>query len=171
MRWTAYDNKNLIVPETVKLNERLNSVLCAIDKYWPPNSERVTSGVRDPEDSLRIIKQYLRSKGLSKLYPYAMTGAIDQKDGRHYVWQEAWSHLLSIGVIINPPLPAECLKDYIRNGKNKKGQIIGQSPHIKGTAFDLSGTDSETIVKRLVEDGMIRGYLLERENNCIHIDI
>lgn len=172
MRYSAYDNKNLIVPETVVLNDRLNSVLTAIDKYWPPQGEKVTSGVRSPEDSLRIIRTYLKSKDLARLYPDAITCKIDAKlPNGYYVWQMAWSHLLNKGVIINPPLPASCLMDYIRNDKNKKGQVIGQSPHIRGTAFDISGTDSLIIVKRLVEDKMIRGYLLERENNCIHCDI
>lgn len=172
MKWEAYNNKNLLVPEKVLLNEHLNSTLCAIDKYWPPKGETVTSGVRSTEDSLRIIRTYLKSKDLIRIYPDAMTCAIDAKlpDG-NYVWQMAWSHLLNKGVIINPPLPAACLMDYYRNGKNKKGQIINQSPHIRGTAIDISGTDSEVIVKRLVEDKMIRGYLVERENNCIHIDI
>lgn len=173
MNWKAYENKNLIVPKTVVLNERLNSTLCAIDKYWPPNGETVTSGVRTPEDSLRIIQTYLKKKDLARVYPEAMalTRIGDFATDGKYVWQKPWSHLLSLGVIINPPLPAECLMDYYRNGKNKKGHKIYQSPHIRGTAFDLSGTDSEVIVKRLVEDKMIRGYLVERENNCIHIDI
>lgn len=172
MRWEAYDNKNLLVPETIVLNERLNSTLVAIDKYWPPASETVTSGVRVPKDSLRIIRNYLNKKGLFKTYPEAMACAIDDRDENGlYVWQMAWSNLLNIGVIINPPLPAICLMDYFRNGKNKKGMLIGQSPHVRGTSIDISGTDSLTIVKRLVEDEMIRGYLLERENNCIHIDI
>jgi hypothetical protein len=172
MRYSSYDNKNLLVPATVVLNDRLNSVLTAIDKYWPPQGEKVTSGVRSPEDSLRIIRTYLKAKDLARLYPEAMTCKIDEElPSGYYVWQMAWSNLLNKGVIINPPLPAACLMDYIRNGVNKKGQIIGQSPHIRGTAFDISGTDSLTIVKRLVEDKMIRGYLLERENNCIHCDI
>jgi hypothetical protein len=183
MRWSAYDNKNLIVPDVddfefngrkykkVLLNERLNATLVNIDKYWAPNSEIVTSGLRVPKDSLRIIRQYLVAKDLARVYPDAMTCSIDDKypDG-NYVWQMAWSHLLNKGVIINPPLAAKVLMDYIRNGVNKKGNIIGQSPHILG-AFDLSGLDSLTIVKRLVEDGMIRGYLVERENNCLHCDI
>lgn len=171
MEWEAYKNKNLIVPEKVVLNPTLNSVLVAIDKYWPPKGETVTSGVRVPEDSLRIIRTYLKSKNLAKDYPEAMTCLIDEMKDGQYVWQMAWSNLLSIGVIINPPLAAKCLMDYHRNGVNKKGQLIGQSPHTRGTAFDLSGTDSLTIVKRLVEDKMIRGYLLERENNCIHCDL
>lgn len=184
MNWEAYNNKNLIVPNKddfefqgrkyrkIILNERLNSTLCAIDKYWAPKSEVVTSGVRAPKDSLRIIRNYLIQKNLFNTYPEAMTCAIDDKkeDGT-YVWQMAWSNLLNLKVIINPPLPAVCLMDYFRNGKNKKGKLIGQSPHVRGTSFDLSGLDSHTIVKRLVEDKMIRGYLVERENNCLHIDI
>lgn len=172
MKWTAYNNKNLLVPEKIILNEHLNSVLCAIDKYWPPNGETVTSGVRSPEDSLRIIRNYLKSKDLARVYPDAMTCAIDAKlPNGYYVWQMAWSNLLNKGVIINPPLPAACLMDYFRGGVNKKGRVIGQSPHTRGTAIDLSGIDSGVIVKRLVEDKMIRGYLVERENNAIHLDV
>jgi hypothetical protein len=181
--WTAYKNKNLIVPDKddfdfqgrkyrkIVLNPALNSILMAIDKYWPPMGEVVTSGVRVPADSLRIIRGYLKSKDLARLYPDAMECEIDAKENGHYVWQMAWSNLLNKGVIINPPLPAECLMDYFRGDVNKKGKVINQSPHVRGTSFDLSGTDSLTIVKRLVEDKMIRGFLLERENNCIHCDI
>jgi hypothetical protein len=181
--WTAYKNKNLIVPgeddfefngrkyRKVILNKTLDYILQQADKYWPEKSEIVTSGVRVPEDSLRIIRNFLKSKNLAKDYPDAMECPIDAKDGEYYVWQMAWSHLLNKGVIINPPLPANCLMDYFRNGVNKKGKLIGQSPHTRGTAFDLSGIDSLTIVKRLVEDKMIRGYLVERENNCLHCDI
>lgn len=172
MNWTAYSNKNLIVPTTVTLNELLNSTLVAIDKYWPPKGEVVTSGVRVPKDSLRIIRQYLNAKGLARIYPEAMSCAIDDKgpDG-NYLWQMAWSNLLNKSVIINPPLEAVVLMNYFRDGVNKKGKIIGQSPHVRGTAFDISGLDSHVIVKRLVEDGMIKSYLIERENNCIHCDI
>lgn len=184
MEWKSYENKHLIVPGTdnykfqgkvyrkVILNIQLDSVLVAIDKYWPPNAEIVTSGVRVPEDSLRIIRGYLTSKGLDKQFPEAMTCKINETTpDKRYVWQMAWSTLLNKGIIINPPLPATVLLDYIRNGINRKGKIIGQSPHIKGKAFDLSGTDSLTIVKRLMEDIMIKEYLLERENNCIHCNI
>lgn len=179
----AYQNKNLIVPDRdgfefngktyrkVILNEELDSILSAIDHYWPPHSEIVTSVIRVPEDSLRIIRQYLRSTGLDRKYPEAMTcDILDQVDG-NYVWQKGWSALLNAGVIVNPPYSAICLMDYYRDKVNKKGQLIGQSPHVKKKAFDLSGLDSLTIVKRLVEDGMIRGYLIERMNNCLHIDI
>lgn len=179
----SYSNKNLLVPDhddfefqgrkyrKVILTDELDSILFSIDKYWPEKSEIVTSGVRIPDDSLRIIRQYMRSKGLDRKYPEAMTCDILDKVGSEYVWQKGWSALLNSGVIVNPPFEAVCLMDYFRNGINKKGNLIGQSPHVKKKAFDLSGTDSLTIVKRLVEDKMIRGYLLERENNCLHCDI
>lgn len=171
----AYNNKNLIVGEHIILSKELDIVLSNIDKYWPPQSEKVTSGVREPADQLRIIRTYLKAKGIDHKYPVAMSCEIDDKivkDGKEmYAWQPAWSKLLNLGVIINPPYPAEVLEDYFRNGVNKKGMIIQQSPHTRGKAFDISGLDSLTIIKRLKEDGMIRNYLVERENNCIHVDI
>lgn len=199
MKWSAYDNKNLIVPDhedyefqgkkykKAILNDYTNSKLTAIDKYWPPNSEIVTSVIRTSEDSLRIIRQYLHSKNLARVHPEAMTCEISElNESNYFVWQKGWSNLLNIGIIVNPPLPAICLMDYFRDGLdergqpikiNKKGQVIGQSPHIpdpknpmKGAA-DLSGLDSLTIVKRLAEDKMIRGFLVERANNCIHLDL
>lgn len=185
MRWTAYDNKNLIVPDKddfefqgrkyrkAVLDENTNATLCAIDKYWPPNSEVVTSVIREPEDSLRIIRQFLRSEGLHLKYPEAMTCDILDTipDVNQYVWQMGWSALLNAGIIVNPPYEAICLMDYFRDGKNKKGKKIGQSPHVRKKAFDLSGLDSLTIVKRLVEDKLLRGYLVERKQNCLHCDL
>lgn len=168
----AYQNKNLIVPSSVVLNERLDNVLSEIDHYWEGRKETVTSGVRTPSDQLRIIRNYLKSKGLADKYPDVFKLDEDMKTpGGEYVWQMAWSNLLHIGVIINPPFPAIVLMDYIRNHKNKKGQRIGQSPHTRGNAFDLSGLDSLDIVKKLLLDGKIKSYLPERENNCLHIDI
>jgi hypothetical protein len=149
----------------VVLNDELDLILCSIDHYWPPKSEIVTSAIRVPEDSLRIIRGYMVSHGLDKKYPEAMTcGILDKVSGTNeYVWQKGWSAVLNVGVIVNPPYEAVALMDYFREGVNKKGHLIGQSPHIRKKAFDLSGVDSLTIVKRIVEDKKIRGYLLERE--------
>lgn len=166
-------NKYLTVGSNVVLNDALDSKIAEIDHYWEGRKEMVTSGVRDANDQIRIIRKYLTSKGLSSKYPEAMTGdvkSVDPETGL-YKWQMGWSALLNIGVIINPPFTAVVLMDYLRNGKNKKGQSIGQSPHTRGTAFDISGLDSAGIVKQLKDDGKIRNYLIERENNAIHIDI
>jgi hypothetical protein len=168
----AYGNRYLIVPPSVKLNEKLDQVLYDIDCDFREAPERVTSGIRDSADQLRIIRQYLRSNGLDDNFPEAMVCEFDDRftDGE-YAWQKAWSKLLNIGVIINPPLPAVVLMDYIRSGVNKKGQVIGMSPHTRGTAFDLSGLDSLRIVQALKLKGKIKGYLVERANNCLHCDI
>lgn len=167
----SHNNKNLIVGPHVVLNDKLDKVLSEIDHYWQGRKEVVTSGVRDADDQLRIIRKYLTSKGLADNYPEAMTGSTDGTTNGEYSWQKGWSALLNIGVIINPPFSAVVLMDYFRNGKNKKGHTIGQSPHTRGTAFDISGLDSGDIVQKLLADGKIRGYLIERENSCIHIDI
>lgn len=167
----AYSNRFLTVRPSVVLNERLDKVIYDIDCDFRGHPEVVTSGVRTPEDQLRIIRNYLRELGLESKYPEAMTGEINEREGEHFTWQMGWSALLNAGVIINPPLPAIVLMDYLRGGVNKKGNLIGQSPHTRGTAFDLSGTDSLMIVQRLKLAGYIRGYLLERQNNCLHIDI
>lgn len=183
-RWEAYDNKNLIVPDKVDfvfqgkkykkaiLDERTNALLCSIDKYWPPNSEIVTSVIRTEEDSLRLIRDFLKAEGLHLKYPEAMTCGIKDKlpDG-NYVWQKGWSALLNADIIVNPPYAAICLMDYFSDGVNKIGKVIGQSPHVRKTAFDLSGLDSLTIVKRLVEDKYVRKYRVERKQNCLHVDI
>lgn len=169
----AYSNRYLIVPPHVVLNEDLDAVLYEIDCDFRENREKVTSGVRTSEDQLRIIRTYLRSKGLDNTYPEAMTAEVlDRVEGSdHFVWQKGWSALLNAGVIINPPVPAVVLMDYVRGGVNKKGQIIGMSPHTRGKAFDLSGLDSLPIIQGLKLKGKIKGYLLERENNCLHVDI
>jgi hypothetical protein len=167
----AYLNRYLKVPTSVVLNEKLDNILYEIDCDFRDAPETVTSALRTPEDQLRIIRKYLRAKGLDDNYPDAMTCGVHDKEGDQYVWQKAWSHLLNVGVIINPPQPAVALMDYIRSGVNKKGQLIGMSPHTRGTAFDLSGLDSLSIVQSLKLKGKIRSYLLERENNCIHVDI
>lgn len=169
----AYGNRYLIVPPSVKLNERLDQVLYDIDCDFREAPERVTSAVRDSDDQLRIIRSYLRQKGLDDHYPEAMVcDVVDRvRDDTEFAWQRAWSKLLNLGLIINPPLPAVVLMDYIRSGVNKKGQVIGMSPHTKGTAFDLSGLDSLRIVQALKLKGKIKSYLIEREQNCIHCDI
>lgn len=169
----SYGNRYLIVSPSVKLNERLDQVLYDIDCDFREAPERVTSGVRDSDDQLRIIRSYLRAKGLDDNYPEAMVCDVADRvrDDTEFAWQRAWSKLLNIGVIINPPLPAVVLMDYIRSGVNKKGMVIGMSPHIRGTAFDLAGLDSLRIVQGLKLKGKIKSYLIERENNCIHCDI
>ncbi len=167
--------KNITLKNGVVTNERIRLKLEALDKEFEGCPQKVTSGIREAADQIRIIRKYLTSKGLNKVYPEAMICGIDDKEtSGNYVWQMAWSNLLNIGVIINPPRAAVVLMDYIRGGGNKKGQTIQPSPHMRGVdtaCFDLSGLSGLEIAKKLKEAGKIRNYLPERENNCLHIDI
>jgi hypothetical protein len=117
-------------------------------------------------------------KGLDKKYPEAMTCSVDAKLANgEYVWQMPWSELLHIGVIINPPYEAICLMDYFGptgKGPNKKGTKISQTPHARGTAFNIGGgngvDDEAAVVQTALNDHLpgLRDFLKERENNAIH---
>ena len=108
-----------------------------------------------------------------------MTCQVEDKDpDGNYSWQLAWSNLLNVGVIINPPVKAICLMNYIRKGVNKKGQYINQTPHSSGTAFNIGGgsngiMDELTVLNDALKEKKIPGlksFLAERENNALHVD-
>jgi hypothetical protein len=182
----AKNNVFLKVKPGVVLTPVIEPVICEMESDFKKANlyAFVTSGLRDAYSQLAIVKKYLKVKGLDKLYPETMacTNPTDMYGG-HYVWQLAWSHLLNVGVIINPPLAAVCLMDYYGpNGKgsNRKGKVIGQTPHAKGISFDIGGAGGEdsTIKDELVVvkaafkrklKGMI-SFLPEHNNNAIHID-
>lgn len=179
----ASDNQFLKVKAGVVLTPIIEPVICALEIYFREANLKaiVTSGLRDAHDQLRIVKKYLIAKGLDKQYPEAMTCKHPtEKAGKYYTWQLAWSHLLNVGVIINPPLAAECLMDYIRNGKNKKGQVINQTPHANGVCFDIGGAGGEDatikdelVVMRTAMAAQVKGLiniLPEHNNNAIHCD-
>jgi len=165
----------ITIKPSVVLNDIQRKKLQEIDPEFKGVPQTLTSGVRDAADQIRIIRKYLVKKGLNKTYPEAMVCGIDDKDAAgNYVWQMAWSNLLNVGVIVNPPRAAVVLMDYIRGGGNKKGQTIKPSPHMRGdetACFDFSGLSGLEIAKRLAAEQKIRGYVPERENNCLHIDI
>jgi hypothetical protein len=179
----ASDNVFLKVRSGVVLTPIIEPVICALEIEFRAADlyAFVTSGLRDAHDQLRIVKKYLLVKGLDKHYPEAMACKHPmEKQNGYYVWQLAWSHLLYVGVIINPPLEAECLMDYYRNGKNRKGQIINQTPHANGGCFDIGGAGGddatikdELLVMQKAMQKRIKGLiniLPEHNNNAIHCD-
>ena len=174
------DNKWLMVNQNVRMTPIIEPVIIGMDKLF----ERfkliayVTSGERSSEDQLNTIIKYCKRYKIDAEFPEVLTCKFNDKVGDLYVWQKAWSRLLNKGVIINPPMPAKCLFDYFRNGSNKKGQLIGHSPHYFKRAFDIGGgldhdisNELEVVKTALAEHlpGMV-GYLPERKNNCVHID-
>lgn len=178
------DNKFLRVLDSVVLTPTITPVIIALDKYFEAAKLQalVTSGLRNPTDQLRIIRNYLTSKGLASKYPEALTGAVDSTlvlaGKTRYTWQAGWSALLNAGIIINPPRRAECLMDYTRAGVLiPKGRIINGSPHFTGKAFDIGGqangiADEQAVIAKALADKLpgLLDYLPERENNCTHID-
>jgi hypothetical protein len=175
-----------VVGVEVRLTPIIEPVMIELDGYFQRAGfvARVTSGLRDPLDQLHIIKHFASREGLDRTYPEITNAMLHSKqrlDGAWlYEWQRAWSALLSRGIIVNPPLPAIALYTY-RHPRNpsvdRKGMLIPGSPHFNGTAFDIGGgsdglANELAVIKEVMRDGTvgIRGFLLERENNCLHID-
>lgn len=180
--FTSLLNKWLIVRPDVKLTERIDPVITALDPEFKAAQliAHVTSGMRSSQDQLELIRKYAILKGVAREFPRINSATLYGKmmyGGQTvYMWQPAWSRLLNIGMIINPPLPAVCLFDYFRNGVNKKGFTIGRTPHASGSCFDVGGgpdgVEGEfAVLKASLEriPGM-RGILLEHDNNCVHVD-
>jgi hypothetical protein len=171
---SSKNNKFLIVQANVVLTAIIEPVIAGLDPYFEKANLKavVTSGLRDSNAQLHVIRNYMVKKGLDKKYPDAMTCSVDAKlSNGEYVWQMAWSNLLNIGVIINPAYNATCLMDY----KDKKGKIIHQTPHARGTAFNIGGggngvDDEAAVVQTALNDHLpgLRDFLKERENNAIH---
>lgn len=175
------DNKWLIVNDDVKMTPIIEPVIIGLDKYFEKHQLKayVTAGERDSVDQLNTIRKYCKRYKVDLEFPEVLTcKPTDKLPSGEYVWQKAWSRLLNIGVIINPPFPAIVLFDYFRDGKNKKGKQIGHSPHYYKRALDIGGgtdhdiTNEVAVVEEALKDGLpgLVGYLPERKNNCTHLD-
>lgn len=171
----ASENKWLTVGANVKLTPIIEPVIVGLEKYFEAAKLRavVTSGLRDAIDQLRVIRSYMVRKGLDKKYPHAMLCKVDDMINNEYAWQMAWSHLLNLGVIINPPLAARTLMPY----KGKTGVMINQTPHARGTAFNIGGGgngvgDEAVVVAKALKDKLpgMKDFIIERENNALHVN-
>lgn len=186
MAWLSDQNTNLLVRDTVVLNPLLDKVAVKLEPFFKAanHTAYVTSGVRQPEDQLRIIKHYCEQKKIEDDLIKNEDFAIDHKvlnDGKEiYWWQLGWSKLLNKNVIINPPLAAEVLLDYFnKHGVNRKGHVINPSIHFLGRAIDIGGGantihDEEAIVNEAIASGQVPEIIdtvSERENNCLHLNL
>jgi hypothetical protein len=180
--WQSEANTHLTVRPTVILTEVIDPVIAALDPFFKSAGvlAEVTSGLRTMDDQLRIIQELARARGVEKEHPAVLTRFPLRKTWFHgqavYEWQPGWSRLLNLGVIVNPPVPAVCLFDYVRSGVNRRGILIGRSPHMRGTAFDVGGgEDSVDAELAVVQEALplvheLEGIVVERENNCLHHD-
>lgn len=160
----------------------LEQVIEACEPYFAKygHHAEVTSGLRTPEEQVNLIKKFAAQHNVGS-FKELTKADVDSKgmvDLRYlYFWQRAWSWLLHIGVIVNPPRDAECLFDYWSGGINKRGQIIHASPHFLGKSFDTGGgTDHDPsnefgILQEAKMNGVgIVTLKLERANNAVHAD-
>ena len=181
MKWLSDDNKFLIIKPGVVLTEHIDPVINALDTFFESANLKtyVTSGLRDANAQLRIIRNELTRRNIAKDYEDAFEdigNKIEFEGQEVYGWQPGWSRLLNLGFIVNPPYPAKCLFNYYRPGssQNKIGTIIGSSPHFHGTAFDISGgadgIGNETRIVTSAKVKGLKGCLPERNNNCLHVD-
>ncbi len=174
---SSANNQWLIVKPGVVLTPVIEPVIIALDKFFEQAKLKayVTSGFRDAENQLEVIRGYLVKKGIAKQYPQAMAGRVDDFEFGEYSWQMAWSHLLNLGVIINPPVAAKCLMHTTFDKVDRFGKVINQTPHAKGTAFNIGGggngvADEEAVLKIALATKIpgLGSFLVERENNAIH---
>ena len=176
----------IIYREGVKKTPAITRTVELLEPYFEKESSEITSGLRSPEDQIRIIAEKMKRYGIYEDFPEfdlhrdSDPGfGIEVEDEVLYFWQRGWSKLLNIGDIINPPLAAKCIYDYFRPGnqENKKGNIIQISPHQRGLAFDIGGgtnlMEKAKRVMRAYQEGhaFITDYLQERINNAIHIGV
>lgn len=182
------NNKFLRLKPGVVRTYATDIVIVKLDPYFEEKNHvaYVTSILRLPEDQLRIIQAYAKQYGVDKEFPEVINCEVNSKllvnIQEVYKWQRAWSRLLNKGVIINPPIAAECLFDYYKNGVNKKGEIIQPSTHFYGTAMDIGGMGGEDKTPNdeleIISGAMARdqnlgitSFLLERQNNCLHCNV
>lgn len=151
----------------------------------------VTRGHDSPLGQLATIEDYARRHDClflefrpGELYE-KHTVWLDGKQKEVYLWQQTWSMLLHKGVIINPPLAAECLFDYFAPGRNKKGEIILPSPHILSDPLDFSGRVDRHMKTERVDIALVAAILTKAKNAgagiraikpepanvCVHIDL
>jgi len=162
------------------------SVLKEIEPFSIGHEYKVSRGHDTPIGQLRTIKNFAVRNNLlfdefedDNVYDKVLI-SIDGLSKSIFTWQRTWSTLLSKGFIINPPVAAEALYDYVRNGVNKKGQLILPSPHILSNPIDFSSRvdgipniAEVTIMLQHAKDGgaKIRYITPEVKNGCVHIDL
>jgi hypothetical protein len=177
-------NEYLKVQSNVVLDDFLDGVLVKLEKKCKEKNVRMicTSGIRTEEDQLRIIRNELKKRKLDVKYPEAMSGAASetiQLNGETvYKWQMGWSALLNVNFIVNPPLKAKVLMNYINaSGVNRKGSYIEPSIHFKKLALDFGGgangiNDETAFIQEVMPDiPEIVSIVPERNNNCVHINL
>ena len=173
-------NKYLTLRGSIDLTETIDEVIFALDESFSNYPAEVTSGLRTAGHQLELIQQKCSNHGISKDFPSILNATVDNVDS----WLKPWGKLLTIGEMINPPVPARAPFDYTKPGGEKRnaGNLIGISNHMQGHAFDIGLHNQKTgkmldlqqlvmIIGEAAKTlGLIAGYLPEPVNGALHID-
>jgi uncharacterized protein YcbK (DUF882 family) len=162
---TPASGQFITIRSGVKLTPEVARVVRELDSEFGAANLRVTvtSGLRTPEDQLRIIRNEAIKRGLHQQYPAIQTATVDDVES----WLDAWDALLNrVGFIVNPP----------RDARSRiTGKSYRPSPHTRGEAFDLSGAELNRIADVVRgycrKGGTISQILLEPKNNAVHIGV
>lgn len=174
----------LLFEPGVRTTPAIERTVSIMDSYFQAEQSHISSGLRTAAEQLRVIAEKALRHGIAGLFnefnPTIVQAKVDVEGQMLYTWQRTWSKVLSLGDIVNPPLPAVVLFDYwdTKDGVkiNKRGQEIGISPHMQGKSFDIKGGASiDEKAKRVVRafnEGkcFMTGYRIEPVNNAIHVD-
>lgn len=148
----------------VVLTTQLEKLVQELDGYFRNAGLAVTltSGLRSPEDQLRIIRNAAIEHGIHLKYPSIQTATVENVES----WLGAWDELRHrVGFEVLPPRSA-C-------SRIKPGLCKNPSPHMRGEAFDLAGADLDRIADVVrgycAQRGGIRQILIERVNGAVHV--
>lgn len=162
----------------VVLTPYLESIVERMGSFTGNRIVRLTSGVRTVQEQLGVIAYWaLKMKVQFPEFDRFDLHGKTVVDGKElYRWQRTWSKLLNLGIIVNPPLAAECLEDYIVDGHNKKGEIIEGSSHSRATALDFVCDEGLDIMLNIVKEAQkagvpIKSYRVERKQYCVHVNV
>jgi hypothetical protein len=141
----------------------------------------VTSGLRDAFVQLRIISGFAVQHHViqPEFDSRDVIGKVKIDDMLLFKWQRTWSKLLvvePIPIIVNPPYDAGCTEHYINSmGQDMYMKLIHQTPHYTGKCFDIGAAEDMDRKIKVIEDAKaagvpIKGYRIERGQNCLHVD-
>jgi len=165
-----------VLPDVV-LDPTIQGVIEALEPWFSAEGLPcvVTSGVRTAEKQLSIIVQKAIQHGIDQEFPQIKTATVEDVNS----WINSWGKLLTVGEMINPPVPAHAPYSYNKpNGDVRPaGTFIDISDHMKGGAFDI-GLGGHTLVQitsvldkaKTDPTVLIKDYLAEPVNLAIHID-
>lgn len=181
--------RNLSIRPGVHLTPTIIRTIELMDRFFDDEPSEITSGLRTTQEQLAIILKKVAQFGIDSEFPEFVEGVRNQSpinmtvhiheiERDLYWWQRAWSKLLNIGYVVNPPYEAEVMFDYYRPGNdvNRKGEVIMISNHSRGHSFDIGGGNNllkkSKRVLEAVNSGecFIKNWLHEARNNSVHID-